>query len=125
MKYLLVILSFLCANSFAQDFSGCWKKESGSSTYDIAIHEDNGKLFGTYCFINANGNRIDCDKDNSLIDGVVEHGVGKISFGGSGEGELMYKNDHLNLKMIDSTPFDNFNMHIPENIEFLKASKCK
>lgn len=125
MRYLFVILPLFCTNSFAQDFSGCWKKESSSSTYDVLISENNGKLSGTYCFINAGGNRIDCDKNNSLIDGVVEHGVGKISFGGSGEGELIYENGHLNLKIIDSAPFDNFNMHLPEDIQFLKASKCK
>ncbi|EDW1642328.1 hypothetical protein EK69_002487 [Salmonella enterica subsp. enterica] len=93
--------------------------------YDLILHEDNGKLSGTYCFINANGSRIDCDKNNSIIDGSIDNEFGIISFGGSGEGKLIYNNNYLTLKMIDSTPFDNFNMHIPEEVKLSITNECK
>lgn len=124
MKYICMAFLLFCANSFAYDLSGCWKNESNSSTYDLIIHDNNGKLTGSYCFINANGNRIDCDKNNSIIDGSVDNGVGSITFGGSGEGKLTYNRDYLTLKMIDSTPFDDFNMHIPDEMKLLRANEC-
>lgn len=125
MKYICMVFLMFCTNSFSQDVSGCWKNEGNSSMYDFIIHDDKGKLSGTYCFINENGNRIDCDKNNSIINGSVDNGLGTISFGGSGKGKLIYNHDDLTLKMIDSTPFDDFNMHIPEEIKFLRSNECK
>lgn len=125
MKYICMALLLFCTNSFSQDLTGCWKNEGNSFMYDLILHEDNGKLSGTYCFINANGNRIDCDKNNSIVDGSIDNGFGIISFGGSGEGKLIYNYNYLTLKMIDSTPFDDFNMHIPEEVKFSRANECK
>lgn len=125
MKNLFFISILLSFNAFSINLSGCWKSESSSATYDLTIHEMNHKLSGSYCFINANGNRIDCDKDSSLINGSVSNGIGVISFGGGGKGQLSYDNNHLTLKIIDPKPFEDFNMHLPTEIILSKSDKCK
>lgn len=116
---------FFCVNSLAHDLSGCWGFDNKSSSYDLSINEKDGKISGSYCFINSNGNKIDCDKDASLINGKVSNDLAVVSFGGSGKGKLEYKNGILILQMIDAKPFDDFNMHIPRKIKLSKSGVCK
>lgn len=124
MKYILIVFIFFVTSAFAVDFSGCWEYEGTSSSYKISLHEDNDKLSGTYCFINEGGNKIDCDKSASLIDGEINNGIGSVSFGGSGKGNLTYKNKYIILNIVDSKPFDDFNMHIPNKIKLSKGEAC-
>lgn len=121
-KYIFILL-FFCSQSYA--FSGCWMYSNENSSYEINLKESNDKLSGSYCFINGGGNRIDCDKSASLIDGLIDKNSAFISFGGSGKGELVEQGGNLILKLIDSKPFDDFNMHIPSKIIFNKKKECE
>lgn len=125
MKNIIFASLFFCSGAFANPLSGCWVFSNASSTYEIDIEQKSNIISGHYCFINSNGNRIDCEKESSLINGVIKDEVGIISFGGSGKGQLINKSGIVILNMIDTTPFDNFNMHIPSEIRLTRETACK
>lgn len=125
MKKAYIVLYLFCANSLAHDLSGCWELDNKSSSYEISLNENGLKISGSYCFINSNGNKIDCDKESSFIEGEVSDDSAVISFGGSGKGRLEYENGFLILHMLDAKPFDDFNMHIPNEIKLSKSEVCK
>jgi hypothetical protein len=58
-------------NANAIDFSGCWVLSDNTSSYTLDLNQNGTKVQGKYCFINFNGNRIDCDKEGALVDGTI------------------------------------------------------
>lgn len=124
MKYSIFFLFFWGLSCNASDFTGCWAFIDKNSSYTLNLTQDNGKVNGHYCFINANGNRIDCDKESSTVSGTLDGDTGVISFGGSGEGRLNFFDGKISLIITNSRPFDDFNMHIPKLILVRKNNGC-
>jgi hypothetical protein len=66
------------------NLSGHWQWESKSSTFELDIVQTGDSLKGSYCAVALNGNRIDCNDNDSdgycLISGVLENNEAKIVF---------------------------------------------
>ena len=66
------------------NLSGRWHWESKSSTFELDIIQNDDSLKGSYCAVASNGNRVDCNDDDSdgycLISGVIENNKAKIIF---------------------------------------------
>lgn len=57
-----------------------WSSSSGTMTFSIDLKEKDGKIYGQYCAVAQNGNKIDCDnEENNNIHGIVDDS-GKSSF---------------------------------------------
>ncbi|WP_193101075.1 hypothetical protein [Burkholderia sp. Z1] len=57
-----------------------WSNSSGTMTFSIDLKKQGDRLYGQYCAIAQNGNKIDCDdEENKNIDGIIG-GDGKSAF---------------------------------------------
>ncbi|MFI8418640.1 hypothetical protein ACQKDS_19770 [Serratia sp. NPDC078593] len=121
---LLMMLFYTLA-----DFGGGWVSEGKSSTYTVHLTEVGNHIFGKYCFITNNGNRIDCAKqdDDDNIAGDIFDRHAQISFdstfGGAGKAVLTPKEDNLIYHFTDKSPFVYANMSVPDEIVMKRFSK--
>ncbi len=66
------------------NLTGHWHWESKSSNFDLDIIQNNDSLKGSYCAVAYNGNRIDCNDNDSdgycLISGILQKDKASITF---------------------------------------------
>ncbi|WP_312226627.1 hypothetical protein [Pseudescherichia sp.] len=124
MKYVVIVLSLIAFDTFAVGFTGCWSSSNNTSSYVIKLAEKGKDVRGSYCFINSNGNKTDCDKNLSIIEGVISNNRLSVTFGGAGKGLITKNNNAIMLSMVDKKPFDDFNMHIPDKLNLNQTKNC-
>ncbi|WP_423394961.1 hypothetical protein [Burkholderia sp. LMG 21824] len=67
-----------------------WSNSSGTMTFSIDLKKQGGRIYGQYCAVAQNGNKIDCDDEESPnIDGVI---------GGDGKSAVVNFNSFFGAK---------------------------
>jgi hypothetical protein len=127
MKNLFFLLFFVAFHSIAS-FSGHWVNDSNSQSLTLDLIEKGNDVYGRYCFITNNGNRIDCAESGDVnIKGVVKNNVGIVIFesifGGSGKATLSIIDGILSYAINDYSPFVEANMSVPKVISFKKTTE--
>ena len=77
----LFIAFFFSGYTFAQPFTGEWDWNSAPSTrtFSIKLKQKGNRLYGQYCAVAQNGNKIDCDDEEDInIVGYIDN-TGKSS----------------------------------------------
>lgn len=114
-------------NKFLGSWSWVSSDESASFGFNLKPGTEMGSVYGNYCAVAFNGNRVDCDpyKKDSFI-GTLNGDELKINFidaygGGVGTAILNYNSDNSISWKITEKPDGGY--YIPENVILEKDSK--
>lgn len=117
------------------NLQGSWWFENKDSTFELKLKQQGNKIFGRYCAIAQNGNKIDCDPQNEEEDNIVGtikdnvavvmfksyYGEGMSKVGMNvGKARIIYKGDSLEWIVMQAPKNDYF--YCPDKATLVKQN---